>query len=138
MTSGGEVVSRADKRLVVVLSDVDDRPDKMKPKKYKFVEPMRCKHPKKRAKSYMFEEVCGKCGESTTAELRKQLRAVHMSEAEIAQVSRLYLAYASYERSVDALVLPPFTDPIYRVPELPPSLREALKANDEQCPAALS
>lgn len=130
MSSGGEVVSRVGKRLVVVLSDKDRR-STMKPKKYKFIEPLLCKHvPKKRAKP--FEEICAKCGESTTADLRKQLRAdvVAMSEDEINRVSQLYLAYTSYEKSVDALVLPPFTDPIYRVPEIPASLRKALEAGN--------
>lgn len=131
MSGGGEVVSRVAKRLVVVLSDTKDRRSTMKPKKYKFVEPLLCKHvPKKRAKVY--EEVCAKCGESTTADLRKQLRAdvVAMSEDEISRVSQLYLAYKSYEKSRDPLLLPPFSDPIYRVPEIPASLRKALETGD--------
>lgn len=129
MSSGGELVSRAAKRLVVVISDKDRRTT-MKHKKYKFVEPLLCKHvPKKRAKP--FEDVCAKCGESTTADLRKQLRAdvVGMSEDEVNSVSRLYLAYSTYEKSDNALVLPPFSDPIYRVPEIPASLRKALEAS---------
>lgn len=133
MSSGGEVVARA-KRLVVVLSD-EERRNTMKPKKYKFVEPMLCKHvPKKRAKA--FDESCAKCGESMTADLQKQLRAtaVAMSEDEINCVSQIYLAYTSYEKSVDALVLPPFSDPIYRMPEIPVSLRKALEAGDSNYP----
>lgn len=125
-----QVVSRAGKRLVVLLSD-EDRPPRVRPKKYKFVEPMQCKHtPKKRAKSYVLEDVCAKCGVSTTADLRKQLRVAAMTEDEINKVSQLYLAYSSYEKSIDALVLPPFSDPIYKVPEIPASLKESLKAAD--------
>lgn len=134
MGSGGELIGRAGayhrgKRLVVVLSDSDDRPRRiMKAKKYKFVEPVQCKHgPRKRTKTYILDEICSKCGESTTLDIRKQLRAVAMTDDEITQVSELYLSYTSYEKSVDALVLPPFSDPIYRIPELPTSLREILK-----------
>lgn len=131
MASGGEVVSRAGRRLVVVLSD-EDRPPRMRPKKYKFIEPLQCKHaPKKRPKSYVLEDVCAKCGESTTADLRKQLRAVAMTEDEINRVSTLYLAYSSYEKSIDALVLPPLSDPIYKVPEISASLKESLKASGD-------
>ncbi|KAG6448933.1 protein ENL isoform X2 [Manduca sexta] len=137
MSGGGEPVSRAAaldgaKRLVVVLSDGDDRPRRpLKPKKYKFVEPVPCKHaPKKRTKTYILDEICSKCGESTAVDIRKQLRAVAMTDEEISQISQLYMSYTSYEKSVDALVLPPLTDPIYRVPELPMRLREALKTAD--------
>ncbi|KOB66424.1 Protein ENL [Operophtera brumata] len=131
MSSGGEVVARAAKRLVVVLSD--EERTTMKPKKYKFIEPMLCKHvPRRRARA--LDESCPKCGESITADLRKQLRATAMSEDEINCVSRLYLAYTSYEKSVDALVLPPLSDPIYRVPEIPAALRKALEAGDSDYP----
>lgn len=135
MGGGGELIGRAGayhqgNRLVVVLSDSDDRPHPiMKAKKYKFVEPVQCKHgSKKRTKSYILDEICAKCGESTTLDLRKQLRAVAMTDDEITKVSDLYLSYTTYEKSLDALVLPPLTDPIYRIPELPLSLREILKA----------
>lgn len=139
MEGGGEILAHTGakptrgKRLLVVLSDNDDRPRsqqqrKNHAKKYKFIEPVQCMHgPKKRNKSYVIEEICSKCGESTTAEMKKQLRVVNMSEDDINRVSQLYLAYTAYEKSVDALILPHFSDPIYRVPELPLGLREALK-----------
>ncbi|KAJ0175046.1 hypothetical protein K1T71_009187 [Dendrolimus kikuchii] len=142
MEGGGEVVPHTGagamkpargKRLLVVLSDSDERrylhPQRRNhAKKYKFIEPIQCMHgSKKKPKSYVIEEICSKCGESTTVEMKKQLRAVNMSEDDINRVSQLYLAYTAYEKSVDALILPPFSDPIYRVPELPLSLREALK-----------
>lgn len=128
MNSGGEVVARVGKKLVVLL---DEDKCTMKPKKYKFIEPMICKHlPKKRAKAF---EICAKCGESTTADLRKQLRAsaVDMTEDEINRVSQLYIAYTSYEKSVDALELPPFSDPIYRLPEIPATLKKSIEAGDK-------
>lgn len=130
MKSGGEVVARVGSRagrLVVLPGGASDRSKGIKPKKYKFVEPVHCKHLHKKIKPYVLEEICSKCGESTHADFRKQLQSVGVTEDEVARVSQLYLAYTSYEKSVDALTLPPLTDPIYRPPELPPALREALE-----------
>lgn len=133
MSGGGELMPRTgapdgSKRLVVVLSD-DERPERhSKTKRHRFVEPLHCKHgPKKRNKSYIFEEICSKCGNSIYADFRKQLKSVAMTEDEITCVSQLYCSYTNYEKSVRALTLPPMSDPIYRVPELPASLRRALK-----------
>lgn len=61
-------------------------------------------------------------------DMKKQLRSIAMSEDEVSRVSQLYLAYTAYEKSVDAIVLPPFSDPVYRMPELPLPLRDALKS----------
>ncbi|XP_075979601.1 protein ENL-like [Anticarsia gemmatalis] len=135
MSGGGEVVARTgapdrSKKLLVVLSDSgDDKPHKVNnPKKYKFVEPIQCKHgPKKRTKSYLFEEICSKCGNSIYVDFRKQLRSVAMTDDEINCVSQLYLSYTSYEKSEDPLILPAISDPIYEMPVLPPALRKALK-----------
>lgn len=137
MSGGGELMPRTgapdgSKRLVVVLSD-DERPTRlMKTKRYRFVEPLHCKHGhKKRTKSYIFEEICSKCGNSIYVDFRKQLRSVAMTEDEITCVSQLYWSYTNYEKSVGSLTLPPISDSIYRVPELPASLRRALKEVEE-------
>jgi hypothetical protein len=122
MHGGGEVVARtAGRRRGDRLVVLRDRPRA----KHKFVEPLQCKHTRK-SKPYVLDEVCSKCGESQT-DLKKQLRVVAMTDDEIQRVSQLYLAFTSYDKSVDAISLPPMSDPIYRVPELPMSLREALK-----------
>ncbi|PZC84017.1 protein ENL [Helicoverpa armigera] len=138
MSGGGEVVPRAGavdaaSKLVVLLSDTDERPARlMKHKKCKYVEPLRCKHaPKKRTKSCIFEEICSKCGNSIYVDFRKQLKSVAMTDDEINCVSKLYWSFTNYEKSVDALILPPISDSIYRVPELPASLRRALKEVEE-------
>ncbi|KAJ8714658.1 hypothetical protein PYW07_002883 [Mythimna separata] len=137
MSGGGELMPRSgapdpSRRLVVLLSDEERPPRLVKHKKYKFVEPVHCKHgPKKRTKSYIFEEICSKCGNSIYVDFRKQLRSVAMTEDEITCVSQLYWSYNNYEKSVGSLMLPPITDSIYRVPELPPSLRRALKEVEE-------
>ncbi|KAJ2949470.1 hypothetical protein O0L34_g15390 [Tuta absoluta] len=121
--AGAEVVARTDTRahahdsLVVLL----DREGHMKPDKYKFAEPAEARKPK-RCKG---DEACGKCGE-VGAEFRKQLKSAALTEDEVARVWRLCAAVARYEKSAEALPLPPFSDPIYRLPELPPSLRASL------------
>ncbi|XP_028157901.1 uncharacterized protein LOC114351057 isoform X2 [Ostrinia furnacalis] len=128
MRGGGQLVARAGRRAgrLLVLADAHRaKPDKTK--KYKFVEPVPCKHPPKRVKPSVLEEICPKCGESTHADFRKQLRSVGVTEDEVGRVSQLYLAYSSYEKAADALPLPPLADPLYRPPELSPALREALK-----------
>ncbi|KAJ8709822.1 hypothetical protein PYW08_009826 [Mythimna loreyi] len=134
MSVGGEVMPHtgapdASKHLVVVPSDRERRARLKKKKKVRFAEPLPCKHGiKKRTCPYRFKEkICKKCGISDYEELRKQLRSVAMTEDEITHVSRLYRSCSTYEKSVGALTLPPISDSIYRVPELPPSLREALK-----------
>lgn len=154
MDGGGEVVAHAGasaavedergRQLLVVLADGEKRPQRpprparparpprtpCKPhaRKYKFTEPVQCTHaPKKRSKTYL-EEICSKCGETTVVDMKKQLRSIAMSEDEVSRVSQLYLAYTAYEKSVDAIVLPPFSDPVYRMPELPLPLRDALKS----------
>ncbi|XP_053611754.1 protein ENL-like isoform X2 [Plodia interpunctella] len=129
MRGGGEIIARAGRatradRLVVL---ADRRPPRARRPHYKFVEPVVCRHGPKRTKPYSLDELCSKCGESLHVDFRQQLRGVAMTEDEIARVSQLYLTYNLYEKSVDALTLPPLTDPIYRVPELPPALRDALK-----------
>ncbi|RVE51507.1 hypothetical protein evm_003908 [Chilo suppressalis] len=132
MSGGGEVVARttADHhgdRLVVL---PDSRPRAL-PRRHKFVEPLHCKHaPRKATKPYVLDETCcTKCGESQL-ELKKQLRSVTMTQDEIHRVTQLYLAFTGYEKTVDALKLPPLSDSIYKLPELPASLREALKATE--------
>lgn len=133
MHGGGEVIARASglahraNKLVVLFSDTDDKPKIMKSKKYKFVEPIDAprKQAPKKTKPFVLEEICAKCGDSNV-DLRKQLRAVSMTDEEITRVSQLCAAYNSYEKSVEALLLPPLSDPIYRLPELPASLRAAL------------
>ncbi|KAM3965515.1 uncharacterized protein ACR2FA_000362 isoform 1-T2 [Aphomia sociella] len=132
---GGEVIARIGNmsrgnKLVVLSDSGDDRPHKTtKKRKYKFIEPVLCKHrPKRRTKSYLFEDICSKCGDYVHADLKKQLRAESMTEDEITRVSQLYHSYSIYEKSVDALTLPPLSDSIYKLPEPPLSLREALKS----------
>ncbi|CAK1580889.1 unnamed protein product [Parnassius mnemosyne] len=130
MQGGGEIIARRgcskgrSEDLLVLLSDSDEKVHKHngKNKRYKFVEPIRCKHVIKRTKTFFLEEICSKCD----SEFKKQLRSVAMTEDEINRVSQLYLAYNSYEKSVDALILPPISDPVYRLPELPASLKGAL------------
>ncbi|XP_034833413.1 YEATS domain-containing protein 4-like isoform X1 [Maniola hyperantus] len=129
MKGGGELIARTggfDRAGKLVVLFDDDLPA-TKMKRYKYVKPIRCKHSAKRlAKPCTLDEVCPKCGESINADFRKQLRAVAMTEDEINRVSQLYLSYGSYEKSANALKLPPLSDAIYSVPELPPSLRGAL------------
>lgn len=133
MKGGGEVIGRtgdldSSGKLVVVLSENRSKDQKaMKTKRYKFIEPFRCKHRAKTLpKSCILDEICSKCGELINSDIRKQLRAVAMTEDEINHVSQLYISYSGYEKSMNALILPPLSDPIYRVPELPPSLRSVL------------
>ncbi|XP_013191916.1 uncharacterized protein LOC106136031 [Amyelois transitella] len=132
MSGGGEIVSRAHRAMradrVIMLSDSRDKPRDMQiKKKAKFVEPVSCRHSAKRVKPYPQDATCPKCGESLDVDFRKQLRGVSMTKDEIARVSQLYESYNLYKKSVDALALPPLSDPIYRVPELPAGLQEALK-----------
>lgn len=123
MKGGGEIVSRTQNwkkrhNKLYVLFEGDCKPKDLKTRKYKYIEPVRCKHSSIRTK-YIIEDVCPKCGESINSDFKKQLRSVAMTEEEIERVSHLYLSFSSYEKSVNALTLPPFTDPIYAVPELP-------------------
>lgn len=127
MKGGGEVIAHTIKnetnKLVVLL---ENKPKELKPRKlkrYKYVEPLRCKHG---TKASLLDDICSKCGESISPDFRQQLRSVKMTEDEISRVSQLYLSYKSYEKSVNSLILPPISDPIYKLPELPASLRSAL------------
>lgn len=137
MQGGGEVIARTGlaasrDKLIVLLSDAEEKSrNTMKPPKYKFVEPIesaRKPSSKKSNKPAAVEETCAKCGESTHVDFRKHLRAVKMTDDEIGRVSQLYVSLSSYEKSPDALALPPISDPIYRVPELPLSLKAALSS----------
>ncbi|XP_059061552.1 uncharacterized protein LOC131854453 [Achroia grisella] len=135
MKGGGEIIARAGNvssgsKLVVLSDSGDDKlHGRMKKRKYKFIESMRCKHgSKRRAKPYTFDELCTKCEDFAHVDLKKQLHAVSMKEEEITRLSELYFSYREYERSVDALTLPPLSDSIYRLPDTPLSLREALKS----------
>ncbi|XP_047506295.1 uncharacterized protein LOC125050460 isoform X2 [Pieris napi] len=130
MKGGGEVIARtssadASHKLLVLLDEEKKDLKIPRSKRYKFVEPLRCKHAPKT--KYILEEICPKCGDSINAGFRKQLRAVDMTQDEIERVSHLYLSFNSYEKSLNAIKLPSFSDPIYRVPELPISLRGALR-----------
>ncbi|KAL4717304.1 hypothetical protein ACJJTC_017191 [Scirpophaga incertulas] len=125
MRGGGEAVARVAARRSDRLLVLDRRPAH----KHKFAEPPHCRHASRKPKTY--EDACPKCGDSQ-ADLKMQLRTVAMTEDEINRVSQLYLAFSSYEKSVDAITLPPLSDPIYRVPELPMSLREALKSAEAE------
>lgn len=135
MSGGGEIVARSGapergKKLLVVLSDSgDEKSHKLNnPKKYKFVEPITCKHgTKRRSKSYIIDEICSKCGNSIYTDLRKQLRTAALHDDEINCVSQFYFTYKNYEKSDGAIVLPPINDRIYTVPELSPALRKALE-----------
>ncbi|XP_041980405.1 protein ENL-like [Aricia agestis] len=133
MKGGGELIAKAsdtrdsNNKLIVLFSDDDRTKIKpVKPKGYKFVEPIRCKHePKRRPKKFTLEAICTKCGESIDADFKKQLRTLSMTEDEINRIAKLYISYTSYEKT-GRLPLPPISDPIYTVPELPVSLRGAL------------
>lgn len=51
-----------------------------------------------------------------------------MTDSETELLSKLYLAQSCYERQSDAsIVLPPMTDPIYQLPELPMSITRMLQ-----------
>ncbi|XP_049871707.1 protein ENL-like isoform X2 [Pectinophora gossypiella] len=136
LCAGGEVVARTANHaappargpaLVVLLADADDQPRDMKPSMYKFAAPLEAApRPTGKRGRPPLDELCAKCGEAAGADFRKQLRAAAMTGDEIARVQRLYAAFSSYEKSGEALPLPPLSDPIYRVPELPRSLRAAL------------
>lgn len=116
MKGGGEVVARAGRGGRLAAPREPGR------------RPSRCRHAARRPpKPYVLDEVCSKCGDSSHADLKKQLKAVCMTDEEIARVAQLYVSYSVYEKSVEALPLPPLSDPIYRLPELPQSLRDALK-----------
>ncbi|KPI98362.1 Protein AF-9 [Papilio xuthus] len=126
MKGGGEIIARkgcSNRRgddLFVLYSD-DDKSRNGK-RKYEFVEPIR-NNGKRETKMCILEEICSKCGDS---DFKKQLRSVCMTDDEINHVSQLYLAYSTYEKSVDALTLPPISDPVYSLPELPARLKVAL------------
>lgn len=137
MQGGGRVIARTGlaasrEKLLVLLSEAEEKHrNTMKPPKYKFVQPIeavRKSSSKKSSKPAAIEDTCVKCGESTHVDFRKHLRAIKMTEDEIGRVSQLYLSLSSYEKSPDALALPPIADPIYRVPELPLSLKAALSS----------
>ncbi|XP_068622446.1 protein ENL-like [Battus philenor] len=128
MKGGGEIIARrgcfkGQKDDLSLLFSDDEKSKNNKTKRYHFVEPIRNHRTKKRTKTYILEEICSKCGDS---DFKKQLRSVAMTDDEISKVSQLYLAYKSYEKSVDALILPPISDPIYTMPELPASLKGAI------------
>ncbi|CAG9565994.1 unnamed protein product [Danaus chrysippus] len=124
MKGGGEILARSGSNTGKLVVLFDER-TKTKVKRYKFIEPIRCKHASK-TKTSLIDEICLKCGSSISTDIRKQLRTVDMTESEINRVSQLYLAYNSYEKSLNSLTLPPLSDPIYKIPELPASLRSAL------------
>ncbi|XP_052742336.1 uncharacterized protein LOC112052184 isoform X2 [Bicyclus anynana] len=131
MQGGGEVIARAgnftNSGKLVVLYSKEDRPeDATRMKRCRYVKPIRCKHAKRLTRPCALDEVCPKCGESINADFRKQLRAVAMTEDEINRVSQLYLSFSSHQKAANGLRLPPLSDPIYRIPELPPSLRGAV------------
>ncbi|XP_063539654.1 protein ENL-like [Cydia strobilella] len=125
MRAGGEVIARTGAlthpgSLLVVLSDSgEERPRHSKQRKYEFVEPIQ-------TKEHYEKKVYDRSKCESPVDFRSLLRRVSMTEDEIKHVSQLYLSYSSYEKSGDALPLPPLSDPIYQVPELPASLRRAL------------
>ncbi|CAH0758159.1 unnamed protein product [Diatraea saccharalis] len=135
MVGGGEAVGhtnanhRSD-RLVII----PGRPAKPTPPRHKFVEPLHCKHVLRRSSTpYALEDTCIKCGESQI-ELKKQLRLAKMTEDEIERAARLYVDFSGYEKNLDAITLPPISDSIYRIPELPASLHEMMKNAEVEKP----
>ncbi|KAM3965477.1 uncharacterized protein ACR2FA_000317 [Aphomia sociella] len=133
---GGEIIVPIDhicqeNKHTVLSKSKDDKSHKtMKNRKYRSLEPVQCKHrPKRRTNPFLLQEICSKCGLSVHAGLKKQLSGDCMTEDEITRVSQLYHSYSAYEKFEETLTLPPLSDPIYQLPELPPSLQEALKVS---------
>ncbi|KAM3965484.1 protein ENL-like [Aphomia sociella] len=132
---GGEIIVPIDhicqeNKHTVLSKSKDDKSHKnMKNRKYRSLDPVQCKHrPKRRTNPFLLQEICSKCGLSVHAGLKKQLSGDCMTEDEITRVSQLYHSYSAYEKFEETLTLPPLSDPIYQLPELPPSLQEALKS----------
>ncbi|CAH2087536.1 unnamed protein product [Euphydryas editha] len=134
MEGGGEVIGRTGNldnsgKLVVVHSESRSEDNARNKKRYKYVKPVRCEHRlKTSSKSFILDETCSKCGKSINSDFKKQLREVAMTEDEINRASQLYISNSEYEKSENALVLPPLWDPIYQIPELPASLRGLLNS----------
>lgn len=137
MKGGGELIARTGslmnglgKNALLVISDSDGkshRHSSTRTKKFKFIEPIQTKGvPRNGMKLH---EVCPKCGDATNVDLKKLLKSVSMTKPEIDLVSQLYVSYSSYEKSVGAIQLPPLSDPIYKIPELPFSLRSSVEAD---------
>lgn len=86
---------------------------------------------RKATKPYCFD-ARSKHLEATNLDISKLLKSVNMTKSEIDLVSNLYLSYNAYEKSVDALSLPCISDPIYKVPELPASLKGFLTSVESE------
>ncbi|XP_011562748.3 protein ENL [Plutella xylostella] len=121
LLAGGGEAAPGPRALVVITNEAKPHRHHSKVKKYKFID---SKKPSKKPQD------CPKCGD-TNVDFRKLLRKVSMTESEVDLVSQLYAACSGYEQSAGALVLPPWSDPIYRMPELPPSLRPAASENND-------
>ncbi|CAG9790995.1 unnamed protein product [Diatraea saccharalis] len=125
---GGEAVGHADANnpsdRLVIIPETHATPT---PSRHKFIKPVQCKHVRRRSsKPYALNDTCTKCGKSQI-QLKDQLRLTKMTEDEIECATRLYVAFSDYEKHLDAITLPPLSDSIYSVPELPASLQEMLK-----------
>ncbi|CAG9790996.1 unnamed protein product [Diatraea saccharalis] len=125
---GGEVVGHADANnpsdRLVIIPETHATPT---PSRHKFIKPVQCKHVRRRSsKLYVLNDTCTKCGKSQI-QLKNQLRLSKMTEDEIECATRLCVAFSDYEKHLDAITLPPLSDSIYSVPELPASLQEMMK-----------
>ncbi|GBP70010.1 hypothetical protein EVAR_39593_1 [Eumeta japonica] len=66
----------------------------------------------------------------TKINLEKILRKFDMSDFELGFIAPLCYAISAYEKEPHALILPPLTNPIYQIPELPYPLRLLVKNID--------
>ncbi|CAG9791041.1 unnamed protein product [Diatraea saccharalis] len=127
IAAGGEAVEQTNRKhrsdRLVITPETHSGPPLSR---YQLVEPVQCKHVLRSPSPYALEDTCIKCGESQI-ELKKELRMANMTEDEIDHAAQLYVSFSDYEKHLDAITLPPFSDPIFNIPELPASLQEMLK-----------
>lgn len=139
MKGGGEIIAGTrqvngrDNKYYVVLSDDNNKilhkEKHIKENTYKFIEPIKWKNKRKksdRITSTRTDELPPSLN-VLDVDFKKLLSRVSMTDKEIEMVSQVYCSYSCYEKSGDdALLLPPISDPIYRMPELPSSLKRSL------------
>lgn len=135
LRGGGEILANTgvcggrSENILVLITDSNKTPKHdykhklMKAKSYTFIEPISWKNDSKR--KHRNKSTDDKL--KNKIDFKRILKSVSMTDTEISMVSDVFFAYHSYEKSKDpAILLPPMTDPIYEMPELPSTLQSCL------------
>lgn len=130
---GGEVIANTgvfvapESKVMLVVTNKDKknhhRHKNAKANSYKFVKPITWKNDLRENNQKMSPKQL-----NTNVDFKQLFKDKSMTSSEIDVVSKLYLAYSHYEKQPHAIILPPATDPIYQIPELPKSLKSLLSS----------